>query len=55
MLAVSYAFQILVISFAVIIVIFLGFLALLMKCYCKVSQGEALIRNGLGGTLVIFA
>ncbi|MCK5000399.1 MAG: hypothetical protein KAS23_12720, partial [Anaerohalosphaera sp.] len=38
------------------IVIFIaGFLALLVKCYRKVSQGQALIRNGIGGTQVSFS
>lgn len=32
-----------------------GFLALLIKCYCKVRQGQALIRNGVGGTRVSFS
>jgi uncharacterized membrane protein YqiK len=32
-----------------------GFLALLVKCYQKVSQGQALIRNGVGGTRVSFS
>jgi len=32
-----------------------GVLALLVKCYRKVSQGEALIRNGAGGTKVVFS
>jgi len=40
---------------AVIVVIAIGFLALLMKCYRKVSQGQALIRNGVGGTTVSFS
>ena len=26
-----------------------------IKCFHKVSQGEALIRNGMGGTKVTFA
>ena len=40
----------------VVIVLFgVGFLFLLIKCYRKVSQGEALIRNGVGGTQVSFS
>ena len=39
----------------VILVLFIGLLALIVKCYKKVSQGEALIRNGFGGTQVSFA
>lgn len=42
-----------VILFVVLIVV--GFLALLVKCYRKVLQGQALIRNGLGGTKVSFS
>jgi len=34
--------------------IILGILAMLVKCYRKVEQGTALIRNGLGGTRVTF-
>ena len=37
------------------LIVIVGCLALLMKCYRKVSQGEALIRNGVGGTKVIFS
>jgi uncharacterized membrane protein YqiK len=37
-----------------IIVIFVGIIAMLAKCYKKVMQGTALIRNGLGGTRVNF-
>jgi uncharacterized membrane protein YqiK len=39
----------------VILVIFVGILALIVKCYKKVFQGEALIRNGFGGTQVSFS
>jgi len=43
-------------TITVFIVLFgLGFLALLIKCYCKVRQGQALIRNGVGGTRVSFS
>ena len=38
-----------------ILVIFCGILALIIKCYKKVSQGEALIRNGFRGTQVSFS
>ena len=36
-------------------VVIVGFIALLVKCYRKVAQGEALIRNGAGGTQVSFS
>lgn len=40
----------------VFVVLFaVGFLALLVKCYQKVCQGQALIRNGVGGTRVSFS
>ena len=40
----------------IFIVLFVaGFLALLVKCYRKVLQGQALIRNGMGGTRVSFS
>ncbi len=47
--------EIIITSIAIIILFIIGCLALLMKCYRKVSQGEALIRNGFGGTKVIFS
>jgi uncharacterized membrane protein YqiK len=37
-----------------ILVFFFGIIAMLVKCYKKVEQGTALIRNGMGGTLVNF-
>jgi len=42
-----------VVVFIVLFVV--GFLALLVKCYRKVLQGQALIRNGVGGTRVSFS
>jgi uncharacterized membrane protein YqiK len=43
-------------TIVIFIVLFsVGFLALLVKCYQKVSQGQALIRNGVGGTRVSFS
>ena len=39
----------------VIIAVFvLGFIALIIKCWNKVAQGKALVRNGWGGTKVFF-
>ncbi len=32
-----------------------GFFSLVVKCYRKVLQGQALIRNGVGGTRVSFS
>ena len=43
------------ITAVVIIVVIIGILALVVKCYKKVAQGEALIRNGFGGTQVSFS
>lgn len=37
------------------ILICVGFLAMLVKCYRKVEQGQALVRNGMGGTKVSFS
>lgn len=39
----------------VVILIFVGFLAMLVSCYQKVEQGQALVRNGMGGTKVSFS
>ncbi|MFC1652772.1 flotillin family protein [Planctomycetota bacterium] len=36
-------------------IIVIGFLVVLIKCYRKVLQGQALIRNGMGGTKVSFS
>ena len=47
--------EVLAVVIAVTVIIVVGFLALLIKCYRKVSQGEALIRNGIGGTQVSFS
>lgn len=35
--------------------IVLGFLIMIVRCYRKVDQGQALVRNGLGGTKVSFS
>ncbi|MHC4568146.1 MAG: flotillin family protein [Planctomycetota bacterium] len=51
----SFPQQVLVVVVAVIVVVVTGFFALLLKCYRKVSQGQALIRNGVGGTKVSFS
>lgn len=44
-----------VIVLAVAVLLFVGLIALVVKCYHKVAQGEALIRNGMGGTKVSFS
>ena len=36
------------------ILIFIGFMFLVVRCWRKVDQGEAIIRNGWGGTKVSF-
>ena len=51
----SFNGQVFAVVVVVIVVIATGFLALLLKCYRKVSQGQALIRNGVGGTTVSFS
>ncbi|MCP4262513.1 MAG: flotillin family protein [Planctomycetes bacterium] len=51
----AFAQEVFVVVVVVIAVIATGFFALLLKCYKKVSQGQALIRNGVGGTKVSFS
>lgn len=51
----AFAQGVFIVVLVVIVVIAIGFLVLLMKCYRKVSQGQALIRNGVGGTTVSFS
>lgn len=48
----GYALSTVVIFFVVIV---FGMLALLTKFYKKVEQGDALVRNGIGGTRVTFS
>ncbi|MBI9017490.1 MAG: flotillin family protein [Phycisphaerae bacterium] len=55
MLAEGLGQNVAIIAAAVIIITIIGFLTLLAKCYRKVSQGEALIRNGWGNTQVSFS
>ncbi len=43
------------VAIVVVILIVVGILAMLVKCYRKVEQGQALVRNGLGGTKVSFS
>jgi len=47
--------QVMIVAVVVIVIVAMGFFALLLKCYKKVSQGQALIRNGVGGTQVSFS
>ena len=51
----AFAGEVISLVLGISVVIVIGFLALLVKCYRKVSQGEALIRNGAGGTQVSFS
>ena len=51
----AFAQEVFVVVVVVIAVVATGFFALLLKCYKKVSQGQALIRNGVGGTKVSFS
>lgn len=39
----------------IVMVMGLGILAMMVKCYVKVDQGKALIRNGMGGSKVAFS
>ena len=47
--------QIFAVVVAVLVLLFIGFFVMLIKCYRKVLQGQALIRNGMGGTQVSFS
>ncbi len=40
---------------AIFVLLLAGLLSLIVKCYRKVLQGQALIRNGMGGTKVSFS
>jgi uncharacterized membrane protein YqiK len=51
----AFAQEVFAVVVVVIAVVATGFFALLLKCYKKVSQGQALIRNGVGGTKVSFS
>jgi uncharacterized membrane protein YqiK len=51
----AFAQEVFVVVVVVITVVVTGFFAMLLKCYKKVSQGQALIRNGVGGTKVSFS
>ena len=42
------------VGMVIFLLIIVAFLVLLIKCYKKVPQGKALVRNGIGGTLVRF-
>jgi uncharacterized membrane protein YqiK len=55
MIMLAFAQEVLTVALVVIVIIATGFFAILLKCYKKVSQGQALIRNGVGGTKVSFS
>ena len=55
MMTLAMASEVLSTILVVVVVIIIGFLGMLIKCYRKVSQGETLIRNGMGGTRVSFS
>ncbi|MCS1411236.1 MAG: Inner membrane protein YqiK [Verrucomicrobia subdivision 3 bacterium] len=38
-----------------LMVIAIGFVILVVKCYRKIEQGKAIVRNGIGGTRVSFS
>ena len=54
-LALSFGWNVVVIVGLAIVAIVMFTLAIIAKCYRKVSQGEALIRNGWRGTKVSFS
>ena len=39
----------------ILVLIAIGVLALIVRCYRKVEQGKAIVRNGMGGTKVSFS
>ncbi len=39
----------------ILVIIAVGVFAMIVRCYRKVDQGKALVRNGLGGTKVSFS
>ncbi|KPK44198.1 MAG: Band 7 family protein [Phycisphaerae bacterium SG8_4] len=51
----AFAQELFIVAVVVLAIVGTGFFALLLKCYKKVSQGQALIRNGVGGTQVSFS
>jgi uncharacterized membrane protein YqiK len=55
MTMIAFGNEMLSVVLVVIVIFVVGFFALLIKCYRKVKQGEALIRNGAGGTQVSFS
>ncbi len=48
-------FEVAQVVIGILVVLVIGFLITLIKCYRKVLQGQALIRNGVGGTQVSFS
>jgi flotillin len=51
----AFAFELAMAVLAGVVVVAFGLLILLVKCYRKVEQGTALVRNGVGGTKVSFS
>lgn len=47
--------QITAVVISILVLLCIGFFITLIKCYRKVLQGQALIRNGMGGTKVSFS
>ena len=44
-----------IVTGVILLVLFLGICALIVRCWHKVSQGSAIVRNGMGGTKVSFS
>ena len=55
MVILGQAFQTFIVVAGVALLIVVGLLIIIIKCYRKVIQGQALIRNGMGGTKVCFS
>ena len=40
---------------AILVLIAIGVVAMIVRCYRKVEQGKTIVRNGMGGTKVSFS
>lgn len=46
---------VIIVVFIVGLLVFIGTIGMVIKCYRKVDQGSAIVRNGVGGTKVSFS
>jgi len=47
--------EVMAVAISAVLLILLGIVVMLVKCYRKIDQGKAILRNGLGGTKVTFS